>query len=55
MEDFVQDFVAETVEALAALDNDLLQLEVGAADPDLVPRIFFARSTPSRAPAASSA
>ncbi|MBK1656618.1 hybrid sensor histidine kinase/response regulator [Paracraurococcus ruber] len=45
MEDFVQDFVAETVEALGALDNDLLRLEVGAAEPDLVPRIFRAVHT----------
>jgi two-component system chemotaxis sensor kinase CheA len=45
VEDFIQDFVAETVEALAALDNDLLQLETGGDDPDLVPRIFRAVHT----------
>jgi two-component system chemotaxis sensor kinase CheA len=45
VDEFVKDFLVETSETLAALDNDLLQLEVTPDDTRLIASIFRAMHT----------
>ena len=40
MDEFVKDFLVETAEALAALDNDLVRLEANPGEHSLLTRIF---------------
>jgi two-component system chemotaxis sensor kinase CheA len=40
MDEYIKDFLVETVEALAVLDNDLVRLEAAPGDPILIGSVF---------------